>query len=965
MKTTINIIFCSLLSTFMIPGIAKAQEKKEPSKLRLSNVLVRDNYSGELLPGAKVSVWNATKDTLLLAQLDIREINGNFSNFDGWVPLRGQYVLRAEMEGYVPAEFPLKVKTSEFGKPMKYWEVKRPITLNRVMKTRTLGEASVTASRIMMVTKGDTTIYYADAFNLPEGSMLDALISRIPGAKIDCNGRITIDGQFYPQIMVNGRKFFDGNPQVALHNLPSYTVHTVKTYPFLSKNRELSGDTTNLPMVLDVRLKRQYMRNWLSNYEVGGGSKTNGGGDALWLARLFALRYTKQSSLAFYGSANNLNDAQRPGKEGEWQKIRLEDGNRKTQMGGVDFRVEGSKSGWKYGGTLEAKHQTMQSETESNDESYYSSYTLRRHERWTGKNSTTNASLNNDIEKAWRNSSLDINVKADYQWGTETSHNSEQQYEARQGFETVYSRMQSASALEDLLLQREQANHSTRHQWQSEGRATYSLKAPWNGHFTQLTANYHASKTDYESWKNDRIAYTDASVNGINTRQFYEEPSKSYDFSLNGAYLLYGYYRRKTQLKVTLAYQYKQTFASGHRTLENVLPDGETALPPSGDDALNRVLDLNNSFHTTERERSHQLQPKLEGRLWGFLSWKFTPQFKLVKRHIYDFRASSEQSMEKRNVVFDPELSFNFSRGQFPSTRIYQFSYRRKEELPLLQRMLDVTDTSNPLVRRVGNPTLKNAQRQTWAADMTVLKMVRPVVFLRASYSKMDHAIGTTRSYDPTSGITTYRPENINGNRSFDASCRVSTSLDKMKRWELNQTLSFTRQHSVDFNSFGTETAERMAVNNNIWSNNLELTWQVKKSTLGFVCDLRHTHQHSAQSSFGSQSFMDISYGLTATTPLVWHFSLNTDLTAYTRRGYADHSMNTTDWVWNAAMSRPLGRKQTWVMTLRGYDILHQISNVRRSINSQGRTETWYSTIPSYVMLQIQYHLVAKPKGKK
>lgn len=260
MKTTINIIFCGLLSTFMIPGIAKAQEKKEPSKLRLGNVLVRDNYSGELLPGAKVSVWNATKDTLLLAQLDIREINGKFNNFDGWVPLRGQYVLRAEMEGYVPAEFPLKVKTSEFGKPMKYWEVKRPITLNRVMKTRTLGEASVTASRIMMVTKGDTTIYYADAFNLPEGSMLDALISRIPGAKIDRDGRITIDGQFYPQIMVNGRKFFDGNPQVALHNLPSYTVHTVKTYPLLSKERELRGDTTDLPMVLDVRLKRQYMR---------------------------------------------------------------------------------------------------------------------------------------------------------------------------------------------------------------------------------------------------------------------------------------------------------------------------------------------------------------------------------------------------------------------------------------------------------------------------------------------------------------------------------------------------------------------------------------------------------------------------------------------------------------------------------------------------------------------------------
>ena len=93
--------------------------------------------------------------------------------------------------------------------------------------------------------------------------------------------------------------------------------------------------------------------------------------------------------------------------------------------------------------------------------------------------------------------------------------------------------------------------------------------------------------------------------------------------------------------------------------------------------------------------------------------------------------------------------------------------------------------------------------------------------------------------------------------------------------------------------------------------------------------------------------------------------ALDTDITAFCRRGYADASINTTSWVWNAALSRCAGKKKNWVVKLRGYDLLHQLSNVRRSINSQGRTETWYNTVPSYVMLQVQYNLLVKAKNSK
>lgn len=36
------------------------------------------------------------------------------------------------------------------------------------------------ATKIKMVMHGDTIVYNADAFNLAEGSMLDALVARLP-----------------------------------------------------------------------------------------------------------------------------------------------------------------------------------------------------------------------------------------------------------------------------------------------------------------------------------------------------------------------------------------------------------------------------------------------------------------------------------------------------------------------------------------------------------------------------------------------------------------------------------------------------------------------------------------------------------------------------------------------------------------------------------------------------------------
>lgn len=108
-------------------------------------------------------------------------------------------------------------------------------------KERVLGEAVVKATKIKMVMKGDTIVYNADAFQLSEGSMLDALIEQLPGAELKDNGQITVSGRLVSSLLVNGKDFFRGDAKIALENLPSYMVDKVKVHEEETDFEKMTG----------------------------------------------------------------------------------------------------------------------------------------------------------------------------------------------------------------------------------------------------------------------------------------------------------------------------------------------------------------------------------------------------------------------------------------------------------------------------------------------------------------------------------------------------------------------------------------------------------------------------------------------------------------------------------------------------------------------------------------------------
>jgi hypothetical protein len=93
--------------------------------------------------------------------------------------------------------------------------------------------------------------------------------------------------------------------------------------------------------------------------------------------------------------------------------------------------------------------------------------------------------------------------------------------------------------------------------------------------------------------------------------------------------------------------------------------------------------------------------------------------------------------------------------------------------------------------------------------------------------------------------------------------------------------------------------------------------------------------------------------GLTAP----WGTSLTTNMNMQSRRGYNDNSMNTNELIWNAQLSQSFLKGNALTVSLQLYDILHQQSNLSRSITASMRTDTEYNAITSYGMVHVIYRL--------
>ena len=291
----------------------------------------RITVTGTVIDGDdKSPVGQATVQLLSLP--DSAMVVGNVTNNNGVFSIAarpGKYLLKVSFVGYLTQEKPLLLNVN---KPaVNIGTVTLPT--DAIM----LGEAVIVAEAPQVTVSEDTIGYNASAYRTPEGAMLEELVKKLPGAEVDEDGNITINGKEVKKIMVDGKEFFGGDVKTGLKNLPVDMVEKLKTYDKKSDMARITGiDDGEEETVLDLTVKKGMNQGWFGNVDLAAGTEDR------YLGRAMINRFYDKTQISVIGSANNVNDEGFSGGGGG-PRWRRNNGLNATKMLGANFATETDK----------------------------------------------------------------------------------------------------------------------------------------------------------------------------------------------------------------------------------------------------------------------------------------------------------------------------------------------------------------------------------------------------------------------------------------------------------------------------------------------------------------------------------------------------------------------------------------------------------------------------------------------
>lgn len=839
-----------------------------------------------------------------------------------------------------------------------------------------LNEVSVTASKVMFYYKGDTLVYNADAFVLAQGTMLDGLISQMPGVELDRKGRIKVNGREVSSLLLNGKDLFNGKRQLMLANLAAYTVRDIAVYNKAGFESEALGINAGSNYVMDVRLKRQYKHGVLGNAEAGYGT------DNRYRTKLFGMWYSDNVGMTAFLSSNNLNDDAKPKpgySDGSWSDLNPSTGTGAYHSGGITYNAEGPDRKWHAQGDAIAKYSdgtVRQShtyeilipgskmylyswnDTRSKDLSISTSHTFKataakrtvftlipqfEYTKNKSQSSYLSASFNQEIADVSRSIIENIYIG-------ETSYS---QHLINRNLVTRLGRRNglrlNANGYSLIKLNR------------YDGRSMLTLGAAAkvanqnSDEYTYRRLNFQAySEQDYSMLQHyDQSPYRDREYKG------YARFSQDLGF-WNAVFKLDYDFTRNEHTRTSLLYQ--DEIAQDFLT-PAILPSFGSGLP----------LDATESYRSSEWENRHSLQasfafskrkPDYRKFSWGA---SIDVPLAVSQRKLDYVRGENDQHI--RSTKFLPEVKASFYGQWQPSKDHFSFTvgFSSSVHQPHLLSMVNVIDNTNPMNLMFGNPNLNNSRTNN--VSISFAKQGRnPYHRVKISYSTINNAISQGLYYFLNTGQQICRPYNVDGNCNATGSYTIGWRRNE--KWYIDNTISgsFVRSREligaivasdIDFDLSAVPPTNR--VDNYAFSEEIDGYFKFGgKHTLKPFVKLTLHQYRSPNPAIDNEMTFSGCYGSSALLNFPHNWSLNTDLSLYNRRGYMDSRLNTSDVLWNARVAKSFINGNL-VCTIEGYDLLRQLSNISYTVNAQYRTETVTNVIPAYFLLSIKYNFNKQP----
>jgi hypothetical protein len=387
-------------------------------------------------------------------------------------------------------------------------------------------------------------------------------------------------------------------------------------------------------------------------------------------------------------------------------------------------------------------------------------------------------------------------------------------------------------------------------------------------------------------------------------------------------------------------------------------------------DSIDYQFDLQNSYEQSTRSLDRRTGLNIDfnkeiNKDW-YMGLYSSVRVTFQRQHMSYDSEPLTTSLTKHYTLFSPNAYLYLSRKDDKKSLNGQYYFY--PSTPGITDLIDRPITSDPLNIYLGNPDLKMTQQHNWSMQYRVRRdSIDQTIRLTTNGYVTHNERVQGYAYDMLTGVRTYRPENISsGNWQIGTSVNWDRALDKKKFFHISNELSlrYTKSTSYAFTA-NSMTEELSKVGNFFVHYRPNIRYQKDKLTIQLKGEVNYRHIHR-NITVGEQptDVWDFNYGLSGTYKLPWNFTIDTDLVMNSRRGYTDAEMNDNRLYWDATLTKSF-KQGKWVMKLRGYDLLGQVTSLRYNINAQGRTETWTNTLRRYALLTISYRFTQKPKKEK
>ena len=923
----------------------QAQEENEENR--------RLTISGQLLDSDQKEPMIQATVQLFLAQ-DSVFVGGTVSD------IKGNFIIEA------PSNGTYRLKISSVG----YQTIEREVILRRYQnqdlgrllmspESILLKEAVVVGRAAQVVVRKDTLVFNPEAIRTPEGSAIEELIKRMPGAEVDEDGNITINGKEVKKILLDGKEFMLGDIETAIKNLPINIIQNVKFYDQSSDQARITGiEDGEKETVLDFTVKKGMNHGYMTNLDIAGGTQHR------YASRGMGSSFTDNTRIMLMGNMNNKEE-----NAGWWNNRGLN----ARKMAGLNLNYDDGKK-VKADLNVRYNHRDGDNANENTSENFYSQ-DYRTFSNSNSHNYTRSNNWNGNMRFEWKPDTLTtILMRANGSYGTNDGRQTSVSATFSDDPYLYVTDPLSDEGITQMYNGQKAVNHN-RQASLSYGKnknawGMLQLFRRLNPRGRNITVRFEGSLGDsqQENTSNNEVqlfqvknqvgqdsTYFTARYNTTPGDNSGYVMSTTYSEPLwKGAHLQASYELRYNQNKSD-----RQTYDFSHMTVNpfaGIVPQYREWDPWLGTvyDDLGQYLDKSLSRYSEYKNYTHNIRLMLR---YYQEKYEYNIGFHVQPQHsnyIQDYRGIYVDTV--RNVTnMTPTLDFRY---KFTDQHSIRVQYRGDTRQPDITQLLDIRDDSNPLYITEGNPGLKPQFTNSLNVYYNnYIQRYKRSIVLYANYRNTRNSISNMVRYDPETGGSISRPENINGNWNINSGLTFNTAIDTTAHWNIGTDTRIRYNNYVSYVAQQKADAEKNTTRSTNISERLNLSYRNDwiEVTLDGWCNYQHSRNElqptanldTWQFNYGGQVIFRAPFGL----------EISTNIHENSRRGYNDPSSNTNELIWNGQISQTFLKSKTLVVALNFYDLLQQQSNYNRWIGATGRSDTRYNGINSYAMLHVRYRL--------